>query len=229
MNPLIEKYFEGDLSPTEKKKMGEKLKKNPNLEEEFQFHQALKSAIHQRERQELKTFLESLEKPSVKKRNWWLVSGIAAAVLLALTLLFVFPSNNEKQLAEKYFQPLPNMIAPTVRAEAAEKDNIIAFKYYDSESYIKAAEEFDKLKDVPYAIVYAGVSYLAAGKYEKSMEVLNTRELEDPAFEIYRKWYLGLAYLKTGQKELAVGLFAQLTQVDSPIEKMAVNILSELE
>lgn len=230
MNPLIEKYFESDLNPTEKKELEENLIKDSDLQEEFQFHQALKTAIHQRERQKLKDFLESLEKPSKKKRNWWLVSGIAAAVLLALSLLFLFPSNREAQLAKNHFQPLPNMIAPTVRGnETAKSEFNQAFDYYDQESYLMAADEFLKPEGTYYSPVYAGVSYMAAGKYKKSIEVLNTQALENMAFESYRKWYLGLAYLKTGEKELAIDLFGQLTEEDNPVQDMATSILSELE
>ena len=228
MNPLIEKYFENSLNQEEKEVFGTQMKESSEFRSEFEFENNLKAALHNQERKEMKAFLQSLD--NTPGRSYWgWISGIAATILLVSSLLFFLTPKQNGKLAEAYFHPLPNMISPAVRSTNTTSALNKAFELYDNESYDKAAEEFLKLENAPYASVYAGISYMAAGRYDKSLAVLNAGELEDTTFEAYRKWYLGLTYLRKGEQQQAKQIFKQLGENSSPVTEMAKKILSELE
>lgn len=228
MNPLIEKYFENTLNQEEKEVFGTQMKESSEFRSEFEFENNLKAAFYKRERREMKDFLQSLDK--IPRRSYWpWISGIAATILLVSSLLFILTPNQNEKLAEAYFHPLPNMISPSVRSTNSSIELNKAFDLYENESYDEAATEFLKLKNAPYSSVYAGISYMAAGKFDESLAVLNAGELEDTTFEAYRKWYLGLIYLRKGEQQQAKQIFQQLGENTSPVTEMAKKILSELE
>lgn len=121
-----------------------------------------------------------------------------------------------------------------------------AFTYYDEQQYDNAATEFttadlsstrgsetDTKLTAFYAGYYAGVSYLAGNKTNKAIATLNhSLAIKPDALSgIKNQWYLGLAYLKTGEMDKAVQLFTQIASnnIETAYKAKAATILAEIQ
>ncbi len=228
MKDLIDRYFENTLSDEEKRVFFTLLDKDDLLKEEFNFQQNLKNAVHAKEREELKYFLKKLE-ATRKQKKWSWIAGTAAVFLLVLGLVFIPFKNTEYRLAEKYFHPLPNIINPIQRGDGGRDNTNLAFEKYEAENYNGAVVEFEKFKEQPFAKLYLGISYLALKNPSKAIEILESFSHTDLPLETYRKWYLALAYLETGEKRISKELFLDLSKFKNPVQEQSKQILMELE
>lgn len=222
-DPLLDKYFEKDLSKEEEEQLLKQVEEDAILKEEMHFQTTVKKAIHSKEREELKAFLKVVEK---KKRRFRLIAGMAASLLVLFGLWFFSLEDSPNKLADNYFQPLPNLIQPTVRGESQTNK---VFEAYDSENYVEAVTEFKKILNEPYSNLYLGVSYLALNDVKDAISILEKYRPSDTVYEDYRKWYLSLAYLKNNEKTKAVDLLTELTQKVNPVQEQAKKILNDLK
>lgn len=226
----IDRYFEGDLSPDEEQALLEKVAQDPELRQEWEYQQAVKKAVHQKEREELKSFLQGAEARRGRgKILLW--AGAAASVILLTGIGFYFLRDNSTALAQAYFHPLPNMVSPVVRSADPDTGEVLgAFRAYEEENYADAVSEFKKLGEKPYAALYEGISYLALDSTVAAQRTLSRFSATDAELplETYRKWYLGIACLKNGEKEKAKALFRELAADDNPVREKAAELLDKI-
>lgn len=225
----IDRYFEGDLTPEEEQVLLERMAQDPELRAEWEFQQAVKGAIYRKEREELKSFLREVEAGrSRRKMRLWM--GAAASLLLLSGIWFYFLRDNGPSLAQAYFHPLPNLVSPVVRSTDSARESDAAFRAYEDGRYAEAVRAFKKAGEKPYAALYGAVSYLAIDSTRAALHILNSFSATDHdlPLETYRKWYLGIAFLKTGEKEKARALFTELAAYTNPVQEKAVEILEKL-
>lgn len=225
----IDRYFEGDLNADEEEALRLKLAADPEFRKEWEYQQAVKQSIHRKERAELKGFLQEVEarRGGGKMR---VLTGAAAILILLTGIWFYFLRDNSQVLAQAYFQPLPNMVSPVVRStDPAPEEAGAAFRAYEAADYTGALREFNKIEK-PYAVLYRGISYLALDSTEAALRILGSFSAADNGLplETYRKWYLGLAFLKNGEKEKAKAIFTGLTAYANPVRERAEKLLKEL-
>lgn len=224
----IDRYFEGDLSPEEELALRQKVEQDPELRREWEYQQAIKKAIHRKEREELKHFLQGVEtrRGRGKIRLW---AGAAASLILLSGIWFYFLRDNSASLAQAYFHPLPNLVSPVVRStDPGTGEAAAAFRAYEDGRYADAIREFKE--EEPYAALYTGISYLALDSTAAALQTLSRFSAtdQDLPLETYRKWYLGLACLKKGEKDRAKALFTELAAYTNPVQEQAAELLGKI-
>lgn len=225
----IDRYFEGDLAPEEERAFLERVAQDPELRAEWEFQKAVKGSIHRKEREELKSFLREVEGGRSRGRiRLW--AGAAASLLLLTGMWFYFLRDNGPSLAQAYFHPLPNLVSPVVRSADPAGESDAAFRAYEDGRYAQAAEEFKKGGEKPHAALYRAISYLAIDSTGTALHILEGFSASDGdlPLETYRKWYLGIALMKTGEKEKARALFTELAAYTNPVQEKATEILKKL-
>lgn len=225
----IDRYFEGDLSSEEEQALLKKVEQDPEFREEWDFQHSVKRAVHRKEREELKDFLREVEsRRGGGKMSFW--AGVAASLVLLTGIWFYFLRDNSASLAQAYFHPLPNMISPVVRSTGAARGSDAAFRAYEDGRYTEAIREFKKAGGAPYAALYGAVSYLAIDSTEAALRALSSFSTIDGdlPLETYRKWYLGIARLRNGEKDKAKALFRELQAYPNPVQKKAGELMEKL-
>ncbi|MCU0323821.1 MAG: tetratricopeptide repeat protein [Spirosomaceae bacterium] len=236
---LIEKYFENSLTEAEKTQFEILVNSNTEFRDAVGFEKNLKSAIHKKERYELKNQLKSFEKKQETKivaMPRWLWLAAASVIIVGATLwIFVFKTSSNEDLFTQNFQVYPNVIAPSVRGSSTvEGDKKLAFELYEQEKFREAIGVFEKIsketKD-EYPVFYVGQCYMALGEYQKAISILSGAVLTDEKFpfDTQRKWYLALAYLKMGDKENAKLILELLTNYENIQNQKATELLEKLE
>ncbi|MDT4863179.1 hypothetical protein FQZ97_978730 [compost metagenome] len=157
-------------------------------------------------------------------------TGVAASLLLLTGIWFYFLRDNSSSLAQAYFHPLPNMVSPVVRSTDAVRESGAAFRAYEDGRYAEAAREFKKAGEEPYAALYEAISYLVIDSTETALRTLSSFSATDGdlPLETYRKWYLGIALLRSGEKAKAKALFRELEAYPNPVQEKAGEILEKL-
>ncbi|HZH55021.1 MAG TPA: tetratricopeptide repeat protein [Sphingobacteriaceae bacterium] len=253
---LIAKYIQGKVTEQELEIIRELIQTDEDFREELAFESGLRRAIKQEERQDLKSFLAELEKghssqadsenlqtinhqhkgSNAKKILQFSVLGKAAAVLLIGfgAWWFLNQSPDHNALYNTYYEPYPNIVAPTVRGpESTASITAEAFRLYDNKDFPAAATLFEQLtkrEDASYAHFYLAQSLLADGHASEAIEVL-----EDPNWEVPdnlrtpRNWYLALAHLKIGNTEKSRPLLEQIERANSTKSGEAKRLLDEMK
>lgn len=142
-----------------------------------------------------------------QKRRKFIAYGIAASVILALGLFWVFNQKNTSQkLFAEHFSPDPGL--PTTMSSTTNFAFYDAMVDYKREEYEKAIEKWQTqlpLKPKNDTLNYfIGVSYLAQGNEYEAIRHLNlASQVPGSAFYEDIFYYLGLGHLKAGKPEAA--------------------------
>lgn len=206
---LIDKYFDGSLSPTELEKFDQLLDADKDFAEQFSLEKDVQAAIlsnHQiQTKEQLQKFEEELsDKKSKPYRRRFIYTTAAASVLLMLfiwtTFLYDAPQTVQEDLFASYYEPYRNVIAPIERSDVASVQNE-AFEFYENENYQEALKAFNALYELePKAdiLFYKSMSLLSLKKYQEAIPILESLLSSDAELKNHAPWYLALAYLETG-------------------------------
>ncbi len=234
MEELINKYFEKSLTERDLVEFNQRLETDVEFKAEFDFQKSVQSAIHSKERAEIKNLVASFEKPKLQK-VWWKYAAAAVVVIIGAWVVFqqFLSKPNPSELYLSYYQTYPNIVAPNVRGENQENLTTKAFLAYDSGDFQTAAQLFGELKtqtSEDYVVFYEGISYLEVNKPEKTIALFENKNFtnRDAQLEVYRKWYLALAFLKTGKKEQSVEILKGLSITENPQKEQALKLLNKL-
>lgn len=208
----LENYLLENLSPEGMEKMAERVENDKMLSEKL--HQVRLTLTGIRE-EGLKQHLRSHHKTNTFKSKspmrkiflGWM-AGAAAAIVLIVLLFGVF-TNKEQKLYAKYFYPDPGLIS-----SMGTTDNYnfqLAMVEYKSGKYAEALDKWIHLRDghesndtLNYFIASA---YLAQDQFAASVPYFEqVIKDEKSVFQSDAYWYLGLVYLKEGQREKAISL-----------------------
>jgi tetratricopeptide (TPR) repeat protein len=141
----------------------------------------------------------------------------AAAIIGALILIkTLLPSYDPDKLYAKYYEPL-NAVSPVTRnADAGISGTYAsAVENYINHNYQAAALGFSDViqqdvQNVPSRF-FMGISQLELGNYDQAVKMLEDVVSRQGDFLKEARWYLGLAYIKTGDPEKAAGCFEILS------------------
>ncbi len=228
---LIEKYFKKSLNDEEQVLFDNLLKSDQKFKEEFDFQKDLKKVIAVNQRESLKTTLQGFEDKFKKNKvipMKWLMA--AASVILILGLGYIiyqtsFNNSPEKLYADN-FEPYRNIIQPVVRGESVDTIEAIAFAAYENGKYYKAINLFNSIEEKEYLKFYEAMCFLKLDKTQEAIDLLlpiatSNTNVEDLRFNFKHKanWYLGLAYLKMGDKNRAISQFSILANYPEDVYK----------
>jgi len=109
---------------------------------------------------------------------------------------------------------------------------ITGVNYYLNEKYIDAEIIFDELlqnKNISSeTLLYSGLNKMAQHKYTEAIILFNILLSTNDNYEIEAQWYIGLCYIKIGNKNMAISVMKNLSVTESVYKKKSQIILSEL-
>jgi TolA-binding protein len=146
-------------------------------------------------------------------------SSLAAAAIIAAVLLIksLIPSDDPQKIFSKYYEPFKAVSSVTRSAGAGESESFTrAITSYKSGEYQAAATGFSEAMlngtESFSAGFFLGVTEIELGNYDKAIELLNGVVSQKSEFTKEATWYLGLAYIKSGNKVKASECFEVLAR-----------------
>ncbi len=236
---IIGKYLRRELKEDEKMAFEHRLENEQDLKESYNFHKEVHYAIGD---QKLHAFKETLaaseqayfaaEKKSqstLRIRQYW---GAAAAILLVVVSSFLYrwsSTSSDEELFQQYFQAYQ---APTtfrnVDVISLDKSFIEGLAKYDRGLYEEAVAHFtvaaERNPDHTIIPFLRGVSQLATGALPAAKADFEQVVADENSLLVEQsKWYLGLLYLRKGDRDGAIQLLEEL-----PNEEEAQELLEKL-
>lgn len=230
----IERYINKNMTFEELAAFDEKLKNNPDFKNQVE---DIKTMLLGIETQALKEKLDkfhtelpetniSIDAPSKIRHLNFRKLVAAAAIIIAVGSIWYFGGNSNTKLYSKYYSPDPGL--PTTMSTTDNFTFYDAMVNYKRKDYSLAISKWEPLlKNKPENDTlnyFIGSAYLASGKENQAIPYLETvTHFEESIFKNEAFYYLGLAYLKAENVELAKKNLNFSTIDDSK------DILSELE
>jgi len=169
-----------------------------------------------------------------------MLSNYKVAVAAAITLLIVswfaivqLSPTSEAELFAQNFQPFRNLDNSTRSGDQFANERKQAYAAYDREDFTQAAAMFESI--IPESnnqlmdMFYLGNAYLASDQAQKAIEPLKKVMEAGTGLTALSKWYLSLAYLKTGQVELAKTMLTEIRNSKDEKAEQAGDILDKLQ
>lgn len=225
----IERYYNDSITSDERVVFEKKLQNDPEFKTQVEDIKTLLLGIEtQALKEQLNDFHKNIKKIEKNTRVGFLTFrkfAAAAAIIITLGGFWFFNKPTNEKLYAKYFKPDPGL--PTTMSSTEE------FKFYDAMvnykrgDYKLAIEKWETLlshKPQNDTLNYfVGVAYLADKNEKTSIPYLEkTVQQTNSVFKNEAFYYLGLAYLKVDNIQLAKENFSQSTINNSE------DIISEL-
>jgi TolA-binding protein len=176
------------------------------------------------------------DKKVVTRRLLARYASISAAALLGVFILIrtLLPSSDTGKLFNTYYKPF-DAVSPVTRSinSNATDNYATAIESYRSGNYQKAAIGFAELLQKDQFIVssqfFLGLSQLAINNYDQAINLLAGTANNSGEYGKEARWYLGLAYLKTANKQKAAECFEYLASTGGFYRERSEKILRRLK
>jgi tetratricopeptide (TPR) repeat protein len=231
----IDRYVNGEMDTEEITVFELRMRENGALAEEVHLHRDVLVGMNQYFNLDLKRILQE-EEAKLKKKpvNFYKWAGIAASIVLVIAisyLVFFTGQTDSKQLYAQYYKPYPNIVTPAQRSESSTTDPGLSL--YEAGNYTEALKHLEQQisqgSQAPYLAFYAGIAALNTDEETKAKnyfeKVINR---QDETFANPAQWYLGLTYLKSGEKKEAALLFEEIKTSGNDYSQRAAEILEDL-
>ena len=229
---ILNKYFENQLSESEKGEFELLLSQDPILAEEFEFRKSVKEAIFSDERAKIKNQLKQFESEAIApvkrlKVTQWMSVAAAIVLLFGASLWYFGKINSTEKLFAEYYQRFPNIEQPLVRGESSTKTGE-AFIAYENQDFRKALDIFSTQQD-DVSVFYAGVCALELSSFDSALKYFSSLEDREFSLKLYAKWYKALTLLKLNKKEAAKAVLQELENVkEFELSQQVKSLLIEL-
>jgi TolA-binding protein len=162
--------------------------------------------------------------------------SVSAAALIGVFILLrtLLPVYTPDKLYDSYYKPFDAM-SPVTRSLNDNEAGIYASAIgsYKTGDYLNAAALFsERVHSDPASVsprFFLGLTQLAQGDYNQAISLLTGVVNESGEFGKEAQWYLGLAYLKTGNKPKATQCFEHLAQSAGFYRERSEEILRRLK
>jgi TolA-binding protein len=205
---------------------------DPELEERRNF---ITGSIKTEATEPQKIFHDGRKK--VSRLNLFVRYGsLSAAAVLGVFLVIrtLFPAYNPDKIFDYYYKPF-KAVSPVTRSINNNEADLysLAIGSYNTGDYERAAREFSEtiIKD-PSVIsprFFMGLTQLALKNYDQTITLLKGVVDDSGEYAKEARWYLGLTYLKTGNKPEAAECFKYLAQSEGFYRERAENLLRRLK
>lgn len=207
----IEAYVLDRLSATDRAAFEQRMAADADLRQEVALQQEHIHAV------ELGGFLRTVQQAgeahasSARAGRWpmlWRYAAMVALILAAAVWWLALPSNNEQLFAE-HFRPDPGMpVTMGVTSDRAFADAMVSYKEGE---YAKARGAWmSMLREGPgndTLQYYIASAWLAEGNAAEAAPLLEQLAAKDgSAFRDRARWYLFLAYIRTGKSVEALAM-----------------------
>jgi TolA-binding protein len=172
-------------------------------------------------REEIRAEIQSDNRKKSGLSKSWITgyTSLAAAAVIAAVLLIrsLIPSDDPQKIFSKYYEPFNAVSSITRSAGAGESESFSrAITSYKSGEYQAAATGFSEAMlsgtESLSAGFFLGVTEIELGNYDKAIEHLNGVVNQKSGFTKEACWYLGLAYIKSGNNIKATEYFEILAR-----------------
>lgn len=229
---IIDKYLRKEMSPAEEEAFLLQVRKDKQLAQELELYADIQQAIIINSNQRLKKLFQAQEKKHENKMvSGWLWK-LAASILLLTTFgyfVYQYSSKDAGSIYSQYYSPYPNTVSPLKRSDSTVKQN--GFQSYESGDYELAIQQLsENLKSEPEddaVQFYLAQSHLALGETEEAITHLKKVNIESPFYDP-ALWYLGLAWLKSGEVKKAQERFRIISKSSSSYARRSAEILQKL-
>jgi tetratricopeptide (TPR) repeat protein len=237
-------YVDNELLPHERIDFEYKLKKNEQLLKEVNLQKNINNSIEELNLEKTlneiyKEYISqekhdvSLTKPLHRRFNRWLAAASISILLIlggGATYLFQFREISVNRLYATYYTPFDYTDNYTLNSNSF---NVAKQNYMDGE-YMNALVLLRGLSSSLNIEVerdfFIGLSLMEVNKYDNAIEYFEKIISGKIAFEYKAqiRWYMGLCYLKTGNKEKAIDTFSTIVNNEDYNYKKAKKILRNL-
>lgn len=233
---LIQDYIDRVLTDADQKEFDAIFAGDESFREELNLQQQIHASLANRlisKEDDLRRNLVLVEKDYRSKQKGtvvhlrkWIIPIVAAACLLVLAKVFLFP-------AASYYE-IPEMRSEIVRGQ--EDPKLLTYeeavKAFNAKEYAQSSSVLQSLTDenpnvVQYAY-YLGLSKLGEGKYRESVGVLKEVANGESIFQQDANYYVAVAYHELGQDDEAKERLAKI-QTTSKIYPKAKELLKRLK
>jgi tetratricopeptide (TPR) repeat protein len=221
----IDNYLLNKLSDKERMDFENKLSKNEDFQEEVELRRNIIKGAKNLGRDKMKERLKNIHKevnkpPTIRRRIWPFISGVAAAIALLVVSWTYFSTNTDNSpqgLFAANYQPYELSLTSrdNTTEEIAELNAL-----YNNKEYKATLPLFEKaLKQNPNdarMLLGSGISLLELGELEKSRNYLiRILVAQDLRLSNTANWYIAMSYLKEGKAKEARN--ALVTLIDNPM------------
>ncbi len=174
-----------------------------------------------------------IEKPARKIPIRFIAFSAAAALALLIAIKSLLPYPGPDKLFNRYFEPF-EIVSPVTRS-AGNVKNILydAVSKYKLGDYNGAAASFSDVISGDTTLVaprfYFAMAQMAAGEYEQAINYLAPVVKNRGEYCKEAEWYLGLEYIKTGDKIKARNCFESLSQSEGYYSERSEKLLRRLK
>jgi tetratricopeptide (TPR) repeat protein len=173
---------------------------------------------------------------SLRKSLFIRYATLSAAALIGVFLVIrsLLPSSDPEKLFNSYYKPFAAISTTTRSINNNVSDNYSSgIAYYKSGNFQEAAMEFAKVSgqnpDAVSPKFFEGLSQLGMMNYDKAINLLSGVTLLSGEYSKEARWYLGLAYLRTADRQKAAECFEYLAKSDGFYRDRSEKILRRLK
>lgn len=230
---IIERYLRMEMTPEEQALFEKSLEENSEIKEQVALYKALYSVpdnddwlefkgdpdIVKKEAslfrsqetlqfsERLKKFRNSKSKKKKKVFNIRLLSTVAAAILIAIFILY--PRDlDPSSLFDQYhnWDELPSYVSKGDSNSDAYKELELLFRAKEYQKIITQTDKFDSsiYEFDQQAILFVGAAHLELNQYKEALKVFDIL-IQSNSIDAHKGyWYSALTFLKQGNKEKAI-------------------------
>lgn len=229
---LIDKYFEDELSESEKLSFSIKNNSSKDFAAEVELRITMIAALRLQEQEALKKEIkQEIKKSQLQKPVFKWYNAVAAAIAcIALFTYLLLPSSDS--LFETYYSPFPE--SPITRSESSEIDNYnLAMQYYSVGAFDKALKTFSDIKndkDQDLILLYTGNCLIGLNRHMEAIESFKLLlESENEQIVMHARWLLSLSYIGSGQMEMAKEILTKSSAEENMYQKKSEDLLKKLD
>jgi len=209
-----------DISSEWVKEWHEKRQKNNNKDAKTEeIKNFVTESLKQQEETSAELRTDDRKKKGLSKSLITRYTSLAAAAVIGAVFLVksLLPSDDPQKIFNKYYEPFNAISSITRSTGTIENGNFSnAIGSYESGDYQTAAAGFSEAMltgTVSFpAGFFLGISEIELENYNKAIELLNGVIKQKSEFTKEATWYLGLVYLKSGNKVKASECFELLAR-----------------
>lgn len=241
---LIERYFEGRLSPSERQAFEKRLAQEPSFTEEVTLQRRIREGLRAVGRARMLSQLESVENrmseyhpptqvirfdAPTRQRFYW--AAAAMVLLLIPVYLWLKPGQSDQKLFAQYFEPYEHTTTQAVTQDPLSQ----ALGQYRDKNYAQALPILEKMIGAGNAsdstLFYKANVHLQLNQPQEAIACLET-VLKQPQSGFYdeAQWYLALALLQTGETERAAEVVSEMSSKPAhPYQSQAAGLLKKMK
>lgn len=228
----IERYLTGELNDQERRDFERRLSADSEFAAEYSTQVAARELVRAAGRLDRKDLLKQYEKRRSSRTTGrrLLLWSVAAVLLLILTLTWLIPtfSDAHTRLFEAYYEPYrdPVSIRGTEDTDPVREE---ANRLYRAGDFEAAAAQYQMISAPTFVdSFYYSISAMHGTAKSDAIIILSAIESGESGFAQIARWYLALAYVKTGEVETSKAVLRTIIESRSFRHQDAVRLLEDL-